>query len=248
MMLTHTWIDQYAGTALDEFLREKVADAVQFDCGDADEIPRVKGDEWVDARAPFPTTLLQFETPNAPLKSHVLILWHEAAHGGVAIMGAERARSDKKWRTILPRHITRNDDGSFRFEGYGHDEGHQASQRFFALAMNLFYVLGCSNVATVDNAAPAALNKKRVKAGKFPVIEHKTLIVKLDATRTGGQLGGGTHASPRVHLRRGHVRRIKNGRRVWVQACVVGSKHGMVLKDYKISTAGGFRPSTGADG
>ena len=49
--------------------------------------------------------------------------------------------------------------------------------------------------------------------------------------------GGGTHASPRVHLRRGHIRKIADGRTVWVQACVVGSKHGMVLKDYKLRSA-----------
>ena len=29
---------------------------------------------------------------------------------------------------------------------------------------------------------------------------------------------------PREHLRRGHVRRLPDGRKTWVQACVVGSR------------------------
>lgn len=237
MMMTHTWIDQYSGTAIGEFLREKVASAVNFDCGDVDEIPRAKGGEWADARAPFPTTLLQFATPNSPVKSHALILWYEADNGGVSIIAAERLREGHEWRTTLPFRVTRKDDGSFHFEEYGYNDTHEASTQFFAMALNLFYVLGCSNVATVDNAVPAALNKKRAKAGKFPVVEHKTLVIRLDAQRNANKDQGGTHASPRVHLRRGHVRKMESGRRVWVQACVVGSKHGMVLKDYKISTA-----------
>jgi hypothetical protein len=238
MMLTHTWIDQYSGTVQGEFLREKVADAVNFDCGDTEEIPLAKCEEWANARAPFQTTLLQFANPSSSQKSHTLILWHEAINGGWSIIGAERARKDHEWRTSLPIHVTRNDDGSFHFEGYGYDDSElKAPKVFFAMALNLFYVLGCSNVATVDNAAPAALNKKRAKAGKFPVVEHKTLVVMLDAQRNVNKPQGGTHASPRVHLRRGHVRKMESGRRVWVQACVVGSKHGMVLKDYKISTA-----------
>ena len=237
MMLVHTWIDQYDGTALDIFLREKTACAVQFDCGDADEIPRVKAAELAEAKAPFPITLLQFETPTSPHKSHILILWHESTDGSIVIMGAERARADKKWRTMLPRHVTRN-DGVFHFEGYGYDDAHKASKVFFAMALNLFYVLGCSNVGTIETAAPSALNKKRAKAGKFPIIEYKTLVVQLGASRNGRQDAGGTHASPRVHLRRGHVRRLDYGRRVWVQACVVGSTHGIVLKDYKLSTVG----------
>ena len=238
MMLTHQWIEQYDGNdELYAFLREKVLEAVQFDCGDADEIPKAKVDEFAEARAPFPTTLLQFETPNSTEKSHILILWHETQNGRIAFMGAERARVDKQWRTILPRHAWRNDDGSFHFEGYGYETSKLAVEVFFAMAMNLFYVLGCSNVATVDNQAPARLNKKREQAGKFPILEHKTLVVTLNAPRSSGQAAGGMHASPRVHLRRGHVRRLDSGRRVWVQSCVVGSKNGAVLKDYKISTA-----------
>lgn len=40
MMLTHTWIDQYAGDGpIGKALRDAIAGAVQFDCGSTDVIP-----------------------------------------------------------------------------------------------------------------------------------------------------------------------------------------------------------------
>ncbi len=238
MMLTHTWIDQYAGGGpIGETLRGAVAGAVQFDCGSTDVIPIGKGSEFCESRAPFQSTLLQFETPSNPNASHAIVLWRDQSDGSVQIIAAQRLMN-KEWRSVSPTTITRNEDGSFHYERIGYDESAtQFVMMCHAQAMNLFYILGCSNVETADNPAPTALNKKRAKAGKFPVLEYKTLVLKLDAQRTSGQVCGGTHASPRVHLRRGHVRRLESGRRVWVQACVVGSAHGMVLKDYKITTA-----------
>ena len=238
MMMTHTWIDQYSG-GTEAALRNAVAGAVQFDCGPVDEIPIGKGVDFCEARAPFPNTLLQFETPSSDQgASHALVLWSEQPDGSVQLIAAQRTR-DKKWMTVSPTAVTKNEDGSFHYERIGYNEKNtEYVMMMHARAMNLFYILGCSNVETADNPAPAALNKKRTKAGKFPVLEYKTLVLKLNAPSTTRQSGGGTHASPRVHLRRGHIRKIESGRRVWVQACVVGSTHGMVLKDYRITTAG----------
>lgn len=240
MMLTHTWIDQAAGEnpALGKLLCDFVAGAVQFDCGSTDAIPIGNAREFCEARAPFPITLLQFETPLIPGASHGMVLWREQPDGSVQIIAAQR-RSSKEWLTVAPTKVTRNEDGGFHYERIGFDEGASVFVRLMhASALNLFYILGCSNVDTADNPAPSALNKKRAKARKYPVLEYKTLVLKIDAQRTSGKAGGGTHASPRVHLRRGHVRRLESGQRVWVQACVVGSTHGMVLKDYRVSAAG----------
>lgn len=43
--------------------------------------------------------------------------------------------------------------------------------------------LACTNVRSVDNAPPAALNKKRQKAGKPPLFTYKTLRVDRRAKR-----------------------------------------------------------------
>lgn len=95
--------------------------------------------------------------------------------------------------------------------------------------------LNCSNVITIENPAPEKLNKKRVKAGKQPLYSYKTLHLSIpDMARNGGA-GAGTHASPRVHLRRGHIRRLES-KSVWVNPCVVGDKRsGVVMKDYAVT-------------
>jgi hypothetical protein len=240
MMLTHTWIDQYFGDRPDtgKALRDAIAGAVQFDCGPVDDIPIGKGREFCEARSPYPNTLLQFETPSSPGASHAMVLWREQPDGSVQIICAQR-KKNKEWLSVSPTTVTKNEDGSFHYHRIGYDERNQGfATLMHARALNLFYILGCSNVETADNPAQAALNKKRAKSGKYPVLEYKTLVLKIDRLRTSGQTDGGSHASPRVHLRRGHVRQLETGRRVWVQACVVGSTNGMILKDYRITTAG----------
>jgi hypothetical protein len=47
---------------------------------------------------------------------------------------------------------------------------------------------------------------------------------------------GGTHATPRWHIRRGHWRSLADGRRVFVRECEVGDKpRGGVVKDYEVA-------------
>lgn len=47
---------------------------------------------------------------------------------------------------------------------------------------------------------------------------------------------GGTHASPRWHMRRGHWRNCKSGKRVWVEQMEVGDKSkGIIVKDYVVT-------------
>lgn len=72
-------------------------------------------------------------------------------------------------------------------------------------------VLNCSNVTTTKVAAPMALNKKRQAKGKQPLFDYRVLQVGAPRGRSG-QGGGGHHASPLSHLRRGHIRRLEGGR------------------------------------
>jgi len=93
-------------------------------------------------------------------------------------------------------------------------------------------VLNCRNVGTQAIPPSAALNKKRTTAGKPPIYEYKVLILKASGARLSGD---GSHASPRVHLRRGHLKRRKTGT-FWWQPHVVGDRErGVVVKDYDAS-------------
>lgn len=76
--------------------------------------------------------------------------------------------------------------------------------------------------------------KKRSANGKVPFFDYKVLTINTkEASPTKNGITG-THACPRQHLRRGHIRRLKN-KHVWVNSCVVGdATKGMVKKDYNI--------------
>jgi hypothetical protein len=91
--------------------------------------------------------------------------------------------------------------------------------------------LNCPNVSRVEHKPDAKLQKARAKKGKKPLFSYWTLHLKTKSA-SGVELGG-THASPRVHLRRGHPRQYQPGKWTWVQPCMVGNpKMGMVHKDY----------------
>jgi hypothetical protein len=103
------------------------------------------------------------------------------------------------------------------------------------------YAVFCSllhdNHVTFEDVVPdAKLNKMRRARGKAPLFTYKTLVIGKKKRKS--QHLGGTHASPRSHLRRGHYRTSPKGVRYWVQPCMVkGETDGFVHKDYVVEGA-----------
>lgn len=101
-------------------------------------------------------------------------------------------------------------------------------------------VINCANVTTAEISASAALNKKRQEKGKQPFFSYKVLQLSDERREAAGKGGAsGNHASPRMHLRRGHLRRLES-KVVWVRPSMVnaGSNTGVVLKDYAVQPKG----------
>lgn len=92
------------------------------------------------------------------------------------------------------------------------------------------------NQAYIPSVAQTFTNRRKIAQGKPPSYDWRTVIIEPVAPRKESQ--GGTHASPRLHDRRGHLRRLRNGKNVWVKACKVGDPtKGIVFHDYKIAEA-----------
>ena len=135
--------------------------------------------------------------------------------------------------------ITAEPDGRRGWRPY---EGGKHNKADMQNAMNLvertLIALTCSNVRSADNHPPVALNKKRQKAGKLPLFTYKTLHVisgEREASHDPCADDSEAKRSPRLHFRRGHVRRIGDGRITWVQQCMVGNRRvGMVEKCYSL--------------
>lgn len=86
-----------------------------------------------------------------------------------------------------------------------------------------------------DHEPSAKLNRRRAAKGKPPLVSYKTLTVMKPHVITGAASLGGTHASPKIHTRRGYFRHLRSGKEVWISPCIVGDKsQGIHLKDYKI--------------
>lgn len=90
------------------------------------------------------------------------------------------------------------------------------------------------------NCTPRQLQvnvKKRIK-GKAQLFEWKTVEINVNPEPKEYVAQGGTHASPKPHDRRGHQRRYKNGKVVFVKSSTV-NKHkietdGFIQHDYKV--------------
>lgn len=131
-------------------------------------------------------------------------------------------------------------DSDFNLTGWrkggGEANGNEQKLRgiIASVVLNFISALQCSNVVTIDQLAPVKLNKARIKKGKQPFFNYKVLTIdtKTDAEKQKG--GHSTGNTKRVHLRRGHIRRLAD-KTVWVNPCVVGDKSkGMVTKDYRV--------------
>jgi hypothetical protein len=103
---------------------------------------------------------------------------------------------------------------------------------------HLLTALAMEKAKTDTIPAPEKLNKKRTRAGKPPMFSYRVLNIVADIMATPRKTTGrptGSHASPRMHKRRGHVRRLGEGRVTWVRDTIVGSpSRGSVQKDHSL--------------
>jgi hypothetical protein len=121
--------------------------------------------------------------------------------------------------------------GRVNFKNMRHDYAEACSILY--MTRYAIEVFSCSNVKTVEHAPGKFINAKRVKKGKLPFFSYHTLHISGEYDKS--EPNGGTHASPRLHLRRGHIRKLANGSKVWVRQCLVGDKtKGIVGKDYSV--------------
>jgi hypothetical protein len=87
------------------------------------------------------------------------------------------------------------------------------------------------STAYVPTVAKTFTNQRKIAQGKTPSYDWHTVVI--EAVQPKGKPQGGTHASPRLHDRRGHLRRLRSGKNVWVKPCKVGDPtKGIVWKDY----------------
>lgn len=114
-------------------------------------------------------------------------------------------------------------------------------------ALEFMEAVVCANVVEKvhETGAPAAVNMRRSRDKKLPIYETKTLTIDpawLESHYKERVSGGASdRASPRQHLRRGHIRRIDRGTRferpIWIPPMIVGDiERGRIDKDYRFGS------------
>lgn len=185
------------------------------------------------ARLPFPAITLSF-ADGARRTLVVAQELHEANRNTIVVRVAVDTGNGEGWGfyPCVAQPEQRNDDGSIGwscFDSIGsrldRSPMHEAVMSAGRSVLELVEALSCNNVSSeiVERIDPA-VNARRRRQGKLPMYEVRRLVVKVgDVTHAIGAPVGDRNG-PREHLRRGHIRRLPDGRKTWVQACVVGSR------------------------
>ena len=99
--------------------------------------------------------------------------------------------------------------------------------------VNWYQAMAANKEAYQPFVQPTFTNQRKISKGKPPTYSWHTVVIDGKSIKHESQ--GGTHASPRLHDRRGHSRRLPDGRIVWVKSCKVGSANlGAVFHDYEV--------------
>lgn len=198
-------------------------------------------------RLPYPSITLSF-TGGARRTLVVAQEQQEAGHNVIMVRVAVDTSDGQGWGfypcTAQPEQ--RHDDGSIGwqcFDAIGsrldRTPMHEAVMAAGRSVLELLEALSCNNVAAeVVECIDPAVNARRRRQGKLAMYETRVLVVKVGDVAHAIGAPGGERDGPREHLRRGHIRRLPDGRRTWVQACVVGSRAlGVVRKTYAVELA-----------
>lgn len=205
-----------------------------FDISDlnADQMT-VKADALMTCRPPFGRC---FVVSRRPSKSHcsydvMAVVVGNDPHEGIVI---------DMWKgptNVMPRKIPTM---IYTIEGdrimYGPtDEDDPVTEEDARMVLSViicwYHSMMATKTAYQPFVRPSFTNNRKIAAGKQPSYDWRTLVI--DGKGIKCEHKGGTHASPRLHDRRGHSRRLPDGRLVWVRSCKVGdASKGIVFKDY----------------
>lgn len=109
----------------------------------------------------------------------------------------------------------------------------------FRVILHFVMLCHCVGVKPVKIFEPSEkLVKRAQERGNLPLNEYWSLNIFTGANRKTDAESGGTHASPRFHVRRGHIRHLSDGRMILVRSCTVGDASlGRIIKDYNVLPA-----------
>jgi hypothetical protein len=208
------------------------ADQERFDSDAVDTVGRRISAEPLR----LPHRQVIFEVKDRGERHRALVAYAWEAAGGVEAVLLARARECRRWTDVLVR-------ASFGPNGWAEVVGNPLGEPMHdddpyahcltGMVWRALAILAGTGVTTEQTVS-------RVHRPKFATTGirgwtwHQVEIVP-ERLVPSTESAGGSHASPRWHVRRGHWRQLADGRRVFVRACEVGDPtRGGVVKDYLV--------------
>jgi hypothetical protein len=213
-------------------------EAVCFDMGDCNNIPKLSVIKEL-ILLPYPTTWFE----GATVDGRIGFLATEGAsecENSLFSVAVFNKKPGVEWYFIGVFDAVMKDDGDIHCQTIAvfsnNEKWNSGALEYAAFSVNgmlrFLMALNCINTKKEETQAPKFMNQKRAAKGKHPIFSFWTLYLPGVVAKDAQKLGG-THSSPRLHLRRGHIRQYMPGKYTWVESCVVGNKQaGIVSKDY----------------
>lgn len=206
-------------------------------------------DESIPLKLPYTLTALEYERKTKDASGNIfsakMVIFCRQDDDGIYVRTLGWRVSDGFWMatgdSFIPKtgYLDRTDQKNIKcaFEYSAAGMADHSSKQVI-IVLHFLNALACSNVY-IERSQAKKENKKIKSALPFDSYH----ILTIDAGRPGESTtltSGGSHRSPREHLRRGHIVRPGEGRKpFWRNATVVCAGRGFnkVEKDYRIKNS-----------
>jgi hypothetical protein len=187
-------------------------------------------------RPRLPHRRVIFEVRDRGEDRRALVVYAWETDTGVEAALLSRFRACRRWTDVLARAHFRADgwaEVTGKSRGEPLTDDHPYVHCLTGMVWRSLAILAEAGT-TVEQTVSRVHRPKFANAGIRGWTWHQVEIVPERLVRSSLPQGG-SHASPRWHVRRGHWRQLADGRRVFVRACEVGDPdQGGILKDYVI--------------
>lgn len=194
-------------------------------------------------RLPFDKTVFEFEGDLGDKRHDRYVYLCEYINNdfAISVLSLRRRKDSSAWESISKSPLILTSDNNVYYIDRSATRGSTRHQQDYIKSITdtdaLTCIFGCvalsaSCFVQKQVIVPTHLQKARSRAGKPPLYEFK--IVELEIANSIHRPHIGTHASPVLHWRRGHYRRLSHsGNIIPVAPCLVGdAANGIVDKDY----------------
>ena len=209
-------------------------------------------DDIGELRLPFRRVALEFDSDDADSPKRVLLV--EQFADALRLLSCFWSKPLQRWIVQRPMGLPTTgwiDRSNLKRDGYPglsiadlNSRAERETHVFVNDAASDFYIvlsflnaLSCSNV----QARPLRFtpHKRTSGMGLHEDVFHELVLTMPGAAGEGTSASSSDRRSPREHLRRGHVRHLESGVKVWINATVVssGSGVGRVEKIYRLRSS-----------